>query len=119
MTLTDIKLRVSAGRAMMEYVAAKGRFDLFAGVNLNLNFPSVIGTVEVGDREIEYGYSSGIYTKYVSKSTPIRSVPSQEEIDSTGWRQRPCRLGSPLRVGCRTVPRQKRDAGGRRLPDRS
>ncbi len=35
----------------------------------------------VGDSEIEYGYSSGIYTKHVSKFTPIRSVPSQEEID--------------------------------------
>ncbi len=84
MTLTDIKMRVSAGRAMMAYVAATKRLDLFAGVNLNLNFPSVVGTVKVGDRQIEYGYSSGIYTKFVSKSTPIRSVPSQEDIDALG-----------------------------------
>ncbi len=84
MTLTDIKMRVSAGRAMMAYVAANKRFDLFGGVNLNLNFPSVIGTVRVGDRQIEYGYSSGIYTRFVSKSTPIRSVPAQEDIDALG-----------------------------------
>jgi len=84
MTPTDLRMRISAGRAMMNYVATSGRYDLFQGVNLNLNFPSVVGTVQVGERELEYGYSSGIYTKYVSAQTPIRSLPSQEEIDSLG-----------------------------------
>lgn len=84
MTATDIQMRVSAGRAMMNYIALTGRFDLFTGVNLNLNFPAVVGTVKVGDRELEYGYSSGIYTKRVSTFTPIRSVPTQDEIDSLG-----------------------------------
>ncbi len=84
MTATDLRMRVSAGRAMLGYVAASGRLDLFAGVNLNLNFPATVGTVRVGDRELEYGYSSGIYTKYVSTFTPIRSVPSQDEIDELG-----------------------------------
>jgi hypothetical protein len=84
MTPTDLGLRISAGRAMLNYVASAGRFDLFAGVNLNLNFPSVVGTVNVGDREVEYGYSSGIYTKHVSAFTPIRSAPAQEEIDALG-----------------------------------
>ena len=80
MTPTDLGMRVSAGRAMMNYVATTGRYDLFQGVNLNLNFPSVVGTVRVGERDLEYGYSSGIYTKYVSARTPIRSVPAQDEI---------------------------------------
>jgi phenylacetate-coenzyme A ligase PaaK-like adenylate-forming protein len=40
--------------------------------------------MNVGDREVEYGYSSGIYTKYVSTFTPIRSVPFQDEIDALG-----------------------------------
>jgi hypothetical protein len=84
MTPTDLRMRVSAGRAMMNYVATSGRYDLFQGVNLNLNFPSVVGTVQVGDRELEYGYSSGIYTKFVSTQTPIRSAPTQEEIDALG-----------------------------------
>ncbi len=84
MTPTDLKMRVSASRAMMNYVLASRRFDLFKGVNLNLNFPSVVGTVRVGEREVTYGYSSGIYTKYVSAQTPIRSVPSQDEIDALG-----------------------------------
>jgi hypothetical protein len=84
MTPTDLRMRVSAGRAVMNYVAASGRYDIFTGVNLNLNFPSVVGKISAGDRELEYGYSSGIYTRHVSATTPIRSVPSQEEIDSLG-----------------------------------
>lgn len=84
MTATDLKMRISAGRAMLNYVLSTRRFDLFQGVNLNLNFPSVVGTVKVGDREVAYGYSSGIYAKYVSERTPIRSVPSQPEIDALG-----------------------------------
>lgn len=84
MTPTDLGQRISAGRAMMNYVVESGRFDLFAGVNLNLNFPSVVGTVQVGDREVEYGYSSGIYTRHVSTFTPITSAPTQEEIDALG-----------------------------------
>lgn len=84
MTATDIRMRVSAGRAMMNYVILNKRFDLFQGINLNLNFPSVVGKVKAGKKELEYGYSSGIYVKYVSASTPIRSVPTQEEIDALG-----------------------------------
>lgn len=84
MTPADLRMRVSAGRAMMSYVAETSRYDLFAGVNLNLNFPSTVGTIRVGGRDLAYGYSSGIYTKHVSRFTPIRSVPSQEEIDALG-----------------------------------
>ncbi|NIQ82398.1 MAG: hypothetical protein GTN93_30845, partial [Anaerolineae bacterium] len=84
MTPTDLRMRISAGRAMMNYVVENDRYDLFDGVNLNLNFPSVVGTVQVGEKEIEYGYSSGIYVKYVSAFTPIESHPTQEEIDSLG-----------------------------------
>ena len=84
MTPTDLGLRVSAGRAVMNYVASSKAFEIFMGVNLNLNFPSRVGTVEINGREIEYGYSSGIYTRHVSKSTPVTSAPTQEEIDALG-----------------------------------
>lgn len=84
MTQTDLRMRVSAGRAMMNYVATTRQYDLFKGVNLNLNFPSVVGRVHAGNRDLEYGYSSGIYTKYVQANTPIRGIPTQEEIDSLG-----------------------------------
>ena len=84
MTPKDMALRSSAGRAMMNYAVNNKRLDLFNGVNLNLNFPAVVGKVQVGDKELEYGYSSGIYVKHVSTFTPIRSVPSQDEIDALG-----------------------------------
>jgi hypothetical protein len=84
MTPTDLKMRVAAGRAVVNYALASKRFDIFSGVNLNLNFPSKVGTIKAGDREIDYGYSSGIYTKYVSTNTPVHSVPSQDEIDALG-----------------------------------
>ncbi|MGQ9494450.1 MAG: GH3 family domain-containing protein [Anaerolineae bacterium] len=95
MTPTDLKLRVSAGRALINHVLRTKQWDIFQGVNLNLNFPSVVGKVRVGEREVEYGYSSGIYVKHVSKSTPLRSLPTQDEIDALGggktvrdWEQR-------------------------------
>jgi hypothetical protein len=84
MTPTDLQLRINAGRAMMNYVVTAERYDLFQGVNLNLNFPSNVGTIKVGEREVEYGYSSGIYTKFVSAFTPVRSAPTQDEIDALG-----------------------------------
>jgi len=84
MTPTDLKMRVSAGRAVLNYVFSMQKFDIFTGINLNLNFPSVVGKIKAGDRELEYGYSSGIYTKHVSMATPVQSVPSQDEIDALG-----------------------------------
>jgi len=84
MTPTDIRMRVSAGRAIVNYVLRAQQFDVFQGVNLNLNFPSVVGTVRMGEREVEYGYSSGIYVKHVSRGMPLRSLPAQEEIDALG-----------------------------------
>lgn len=84
MTPTDLKMRVSAARAMITYAISSGHFDIFQGVNLNLNFPSAVGRVKVGEKELEYGYSSGIYVKYVSASTPINSLPEQDDIDALG-----------------------------------
>jgi len=84
MTPTDLKMRVSAGRALVNHVIRTKEFDIFQGVNLNLNFPSVVGTVRMGDRDVEYGYSSGIYVKHVSRGMPVRSLPGQDEIDALG-----------------------------------
>jgi hypothetical protein len=84
MTATDLKMRASAGRALMNYIARTGRLDALQGVNLNLNFPSVVGTVRVGEQELEYGYSSGIYTKRTTAATPLRTLPTQDEVDALG-----------------------------------
>ena len=58
MTATDLRMRISAGRAMMNYVASTQRFDLFAGINLNLNFPSVVGKVKVGEQEVSQPFQA-------------------------------------------------------------
>lgn len=84
MTPTDLRQRVSAGRAMMNYVHKTQRYDLFDGVNMNLNFPSVIGALDIDGESIEYGYSSGIYARHVATFTPIKSIPTQKEIDELG-----------------------------------
>ncbi len=84
MTPTDLRMRVAASRAVVNYALTSKRFDIFTGVNLNLNFPSYVGKVKVGGKELNYGYSSGIYTKYVSKHTAVQSVPTQDEIDTLG-----------------------------------
>ena len=83
MTPTDIRMRSSAGRALLNHVLRTGRYDILSGANVNLNFPSVVGTLSAGGRELEYGYSSGIYLRHTSSSL-IRSIPSQDEIDSLG-----------------------------------
>ncbi len=84
MTPTALSVWVSAGRAMLNYVATNSCYKVLEGANLNLNFPSAVGKIRVGERELEYGYSSGIYLKHVSAFTPIRSVPAQDEIDALG-----------------------------------
>jgi hypothetical protein len=89
MTPTDLQMRVSAGRAMLNYVLGNDCPEILHGGNLNLNFPSVVGTIRVGDRDLEYGYSSGIYLKHVSAFTPIRSVPAQADIDALGGGKSP------------------------------
>jgi phenylacetate-coenzyme A ligase PaaK-like adenylate-forming protein len=38
----------------------------------------------VGERDVQYGYSSGIYSKYVTTATPLRSLPTQDDIDKLG-----------------------------------
>ena len=44
-------MRVSAARAMIMYALSSRHFEIFQGVNLNLNFPSVVGKVKAGDKE--------------------------------------------------------------------
>jgi hypothetical protein len=84
MTPRDLEQRHNAARAVIQYVLHSQRFDILTGANLNLSFPSVIGSMEVNGRAIEYGYATGIYVKHVAARTPIRTIPSQEAIDRLG-----------------------------------
>jgi phenylacetate-coenzyme A ligase PaaK-like adenylate-forming protein len=84
MTPRDLEQRHNAARAVIQYVLHSQRFDILLGANLNLSFPSVVGSLEVGGRRIEYGYATGIYVKHVAARTPINTIPSQEAIDALG-----------------------------------
>lgn len=87
MTPDDLKSRPAASRAVLNYVLSTKQFDILTGVNLNLGFPSRLGKMIVGDREIDIGYSSGIYIRHVSSKTMITSLPTMDEIDSLGGDQ--------------------------------
>ena len=84
MTPRDLKQRHNAARAVIQYVLHSQRFDILSGANLNLSFPSVVGSMEVDGRRIEYGYATGIYVKHVAARTPIGTIPPQEAIDALG-----------------------------------
>ena len=42
MTATDLKMRVSAGRAVLNYALTRQKFEIFSGINLYLNFPLLV-----------------------------------------------------------------------------
>lgn len=84
MTPRDLEQRHNAARAVIQYVLHSGRNEILTGANLNLSFPSIVGSMEVGGRRIEYGYATGIYVKHVAARTPIRTIPTQEAIDALG-----------------------------------
>jgi len=85
MTATDIAERGRYGpRALLNYVRRTGRYDVLRGYCLNQTFPSEVGSMQVGDRQIRYGYSSGIYAKHSARQAQLRVVPTQDEIDALG-----------------------------------
>jgi hypothetical protein len=52
MTPRDLDQRHNAARAVIQYVLHSKRWDILTGANLNLSFPSVVGSMEVNGREI-------------------------------------------------------------------
>jgi hypothetical protein len=84
MTPHDLEQRHNAARAVIQYVLHSKRYEIFMGANLNLSFPSIVGTRTVNERTIEYGYATGIYVKHVAARTPIRTIPSMQQIDDLG-----------------------------------
>ena len=85
LTETDLAQRALLGsRAILNYVYRTSRYDILEGYDLNLNFPSIAGSTEVGGKEFFYGYSSGIYARHSGKMAQLKVVPSQEELDALG-----------------------------------
>jgi hypothetical protein len=83
-TETDLGIRVAAARALLNHLLRTDQLDAIEGYNLNLNYPSVVGTMDVGGQETPYGFSSGIYVRHAAAATPVNILPPQEEIDELG-----------------------------------
>ena len=94
-TESDLGIRVAAARGLLNYLLRTDQLDAIDGYSLNLNYPSVVGTMDVAGQETPYGFSSGIYVRHAAAATPVEILPPQEEIDALGggntpgaWRKR-------------------------------
>lgn len=82
-------------RAVLNFSMRNGGLELLMGGVLNLQFPSNIGTIRIGERDLVYGFSSGTYAKLNPMMMGLSLVPRQEEIDALetdlsrrGWERR-------------------------------
>ena len=71
-------------RAFINYVLRRRDFEILTGKILNLNFPSVVASLDVGGQPVTYGYSSGTYAKLNPSLGQVNLLPKQEEIDTLG-----------------------------------
>lgn len=83
-TDTDLGIRVAAARGLLNHLLRTDQLDAIGGYSLNLNYPSVVGTMDVAGQETPYGFSSGIYVRHAAAATPVDILPAQEEIDALG-----------------------------------
>jgi hypothetical protein len=83
-TETDLSIRVAAARGLFNHLLRTNQLEALDGYSLNLNYPSVVGTMDVAGKATPYGFSSGIYVRHAAASTPAEILPPQEEIDALG-----------------------------------
>jgi len=83
-TDTDLGIRVAAARGLLNHLLRTDQLDAIRGYSLNLNYPSVVGTMDMAGQETPYGFSSGIYVRHAAAATPVEILPPQEEIDALG-----------------------------------
>lgn len=83
-TETDLGIRVSAARGLLNHLLRTDKLSAIDGYSLNLNYPSVVGTMMVAGQETPFGFSSGLYVRHAAAATPVEILPAQEEIDAVG-----------------------------------
>jgi hypothetical protein len=83
-TRSDLGIRVAAARGLLNHLLRTDQLDAIDGYSLNLNYPSVVGTMDVAGEATPYGFSSGIYVRHAAAATPVEILPPQEEIDELG-----------------------------------
>jgi hypothetical protein len=88
-TEPDLGIRVAAARGLLNHLLHTDQLEAIEGYSLNLNYPSVVGTMDVAGEETPYGYSSGIYVRHAAAATPVEILPPQEEIDALGGENTP------------------------------
>jgi len=71
-------------RALVNYALRKKDFELLTGKILNLNFPSQVHKMIIGEQTINYGYSSGTYARLNPMLDKVSLLPLQEDIDALG-----------------------------------
>ena len=80
-TRTHLQQILGCGaRALINYVDRRGNVPL--GKMLNLSMPSRVATIKVQNGELNYGYSSGTYSRIFPSLGDSILVPGQAEIDS-------------------------------------
>jgi len=84
-TETHLKQIYRCGaRAIINFAYKRRSYEAFLGVILNLNFPSTVHTMRVGDQVVSYGYSSGTYARLNPMFDRVSLLPRQEDIDRLG-----------------------------------
>ena len=84
-TQTHLKQIFTFGaRALINFALRRKSFEVFTGDILNLNFPSSVHTMTMGDRGVTYGYSSGTYARLNPMFDRVSLIPRQEAIDELG-----------------------------------
>jgi len=69
-------------RAVLNTAFKRGGLETLMGGVLNLQFPSNTQTIQVGDEELVFGFSSGTYARLNPMMAGLGLVPRQEEIDA-------------------------------------
>lgn len=82
-------------RGILSFAMERGGFESLMGGVLNLQFPSNMYKMMVGDQELEFGFSSGTYARLNPMMAGLQLVPLQEDIDALetdlskeGWDKR-------------------------------
>jgi hypothetical protein len=84
-TQTHLQQILECGaRGFLNYAVRNNDWEILTGRILNLNFPSIVTSLEVNGEKIAYGYSSGTYARLNPALNAASLVPKQEEIDALG-----------------------------------
>jgi hypothetical protein len=71
-------------RGFLNYAVRKNDWAILTGRVLNLNFPSIVTSLDMNGEKLAYGYSSGTYARLNPALNAASLVPKQEEIDAMG-----------------------------------